>query len=451
VTEEWVSLDEARRRRKEAEAKAEAENAPQPSKQAPPDAKTTQAEICRLASLDKYAYQRERADAAKVLALNIGFLDQQVKAEQEARRAGSDSLPEIEPWADPVDGAELLDEFALAIKRHVAVPTRGEDAVALWALHAHCLDAAEHSPRLEIGSAAPECGKSTLLGIVGDLVPRTLYAANITPAATFRAIEKWRPTLMIDEADTFLQGNDELRGVLDCGHARDGYIVRNVGDDHEPRRFSTWSAVAIAMIGKLPATLASRAIRIELQRLSRTEHVEPYRPRKAPYADLARQAARWAADNIEALCDAEPEMPEGITNRRADNWRALFAIADRAGGDWSGVSGKAREAALTLDHVDAGQTTGIILLEDIRTVLTGRTGDGKITSKALAEELAKMEGRPWPEFGRSKKPITTNAIARLLKPFNVFPLDMRDPHTFKACKGYHVEPLQAVFERYLSP
>ena len=38
-------------------------------------------------------------------------------------------------------------------------------------------------------------------------------------------IEKYKPTLLIDEADTFLRGNEELRGVLNRGHTRSGATI----------------------------------------------------------------------------------------------------------------------------------------------------------------------------------------------------------------------------------
>ena len=106
----------------------------------------------------------------------------------------------------------------------------------------------------------------------------------------------------------------------------------------------------------------------------------------------------------------------------------------------------AREAALTLDHVDAGQTTTIMLLDDMRTLIG--TAD-RINSTKLADGLAKIEGRPWPEYGRAQKPITANAIAKLLKPFNVFPQDIRDPDDGKSCKGYLSVDLADSWSRYL--
>jgi putative DNA primase/helicase len=91
------------------------------------------------------------------------------------------------------------------------------------------------------------------------LVLRPLPSTNVTPAAIFRVIEAHRPTLLIDEADTFLYHNDELRRVLN-GNRKGSTVLRTVGDDHEPRAFATYSACAVALIGALPDTLHDRSV-----------------------------------------------------------------------------------------------------------------------------------------------------------------------------------------------
>ena len=53
--------------------------------------------------------------------------------------------------------------------------------------------------------------------------------------AIFRVVELQRPTLLIDEADTFLPENEELRGILNSGHRQGGSVIRTVGEDFEPR------------------------------------------------------------------------------------------------------------------------------------------------------------------------------------------------------------------------
>ena len=89
------------------------------------------------------------------------------------------------------------------------------------------------------------------------------------------------PTLLIDEADTFLKENDELRGILNTGHRRGGQVTRTVGDDHEPRQFSTWAPAVIAMIGRLPDTLNDRSVVISLRRRKPSEKVESFRSDRA--------------------------------------------------------------------------------------------------------------------------------------------------------------------------
>jgi hypothetical protein len=136
----------------------------------------------------------------------------------------------------------------------------------LWIIHTYLLDSFSISPRLAIGSPEKGCGKTTLLDVISRLVWRPLSTSNATVAAIFRIVELSCPTLLIDEADTFLPENEELRGILNSGHRRGGSVIRTIGDDHEPRMFSTFCPCAIALIGKLPGTLADRSVSVELKR-----------------------------------------------------------------------------------------------------------------------------------------------------------------------------------------
>ena len=131
---------------------------------------------------------------------------------------------------------------------------------------------------MAITSPTPECGKTVLLDLLDGLVPKVLPACNVTSSVVFRIIEERAPTLLIDEADTFLPDSNELRGILDSGHRRsNAFVLRNVGENQEPKHFRTWSAKVVALIGKLPPTLDSRSIHIRLRRMLATESVMPLR------------------------------------------------------------------------------------------------------------------------------------------------------------------------------
>jgi putative DNA primase/helicase len=357
-------------------------------------------------------------------------------------------LPTPEPWPEPVDGPSLIAGVANEIKRYVVLIEEEAEAIALWVLHTHSHDAFPISPRLAITSAEKGCGKTTLLDIVGRLVPRPMPTSNVTPASVFRIIEAARPTLLIDEADTFLTRNDDLRGILNSGHRRSAaHVTRTVGDDHEPRMFSTWAPVGIAMIGGLPDTLEDRsAPRVRLQRARPDQKVERFRADRCLALDtLARKAARWADDNFAALKDADPDVPECLSHRAADNWRPLLAIADAAGGEWPT---RARHVAQKLGTAPASaMSEGVMCLADIREVFD-RSKSDRILSAILANALNGMEDRPWGDCQRGK-PLDPRGLARLLAPFGIHPRTVRCK--MGNGKGYMREWFDDAFARYLPP
>lgn len=333
-------------------------------------------------------------------------------------------LEDPEPWPDPVDGAALLDAIAATFTRYLALPNHAAAVLALWVLHAYTFAAWFTSPMLAITSPVKRCGKTLLLIVLGALVPRRLFASNVTPAVLFRTIEKYRPTLLIDEADTFVRENDELRGVLNSGHTRTtAVVIRAVGDDHDPRAFSTWCPKAIALIGKLPDTLADRAIEVAMRRRTAGERVERLRQDRieAECAQFRRQAARWAADCLTDLQDADPIAPVDLHDRAADCWRPLLALADRAGARWPVL---AREAAKALSGVtdDADQPATVLLLGDAQTIFAARQ---EFSSADLVKALLALDSRPWATWGKANTGLTSNALARLLRDFGIHPAKIR--------------------------
>ena len=354
-----------------------------------------------------------------------------------------------EPWADPVDGAGVLDRIAATFTRYLAMPTHAGTLLALWVLHAYTFSAWFTSPILAITSPQKRCGKTLLLIVLGALAPRRLFASNVTPAVLFRTIEKYRPTLLIDEADTFIRDNDELRGVLNSGHTRTtAVVIRAVGEEFDPRAFSTWCAKAIALIGRLPDTLADRSIEIAMRRRSSSETVERLRQDRieGECTDARRQAARWADDHLLDLQDADPQVPVALHDRAADCWRPLLAIADCAGGSWPG---KAREAALALSGGLTEDDATTRLLQDILDIFTAADHPDVITSSAIVEQLVAIEERPWREWSHGR-PLSTAKLARMLAEYGVHPagtIRIGD----KTAKGYRRAAFTDAWNRYLPP
>ena len=75
-------------------------------------------------------------------------------------------------------------------------------------------------------------------------------------SALVRKIDRYKPTLLLDESDAAFEAksgdySEALRGILNTGFERDGAYTMNVpvGNSWEPRDFSTFAAKAIAGIG----------------------------------------------------------------------------------------------------------------------------------------------------------------------------------------------------------
>jgi len=414
------------------------------------------AELARLAALPLLEYERQRKDAAGRLGISrISILDRLAAAlrgdgaQETGGRGRPLDLVDIEPWPTPVDGSALLVELADRIRRHVILEPAAADAAALWVVHTHSIEAAYVSPRLAITSPEKRCGKTTLLSVLNGLVRRPLTAANITPATMFRAIEAAGPTLLVDEADTFINGAEELRGVINAGHSHaTATVLRTVEtrDGHEVRAFAVWGAMALAAIGRLPGTIEDRAIKIALRRRRADEPVQRFRlDRLTDLRPIAQRAARWVADHIEELRVADPPVPAELHDRAADNWRPLLAIADAAGDAWP-ERARGAALALTLDSADDAETVRTMLLADLRALFAARASD-RIASEEVVAQLGLLDDRPWAEY-RAGKPITKAQLARLLKPFGISSGTIRLPDG-RTPKGYHLASFADAFARYL--
>lgn len=405
--------------------------------------------ISLLAAMDDINYFRSRDEFAQKLKLKPADLDKLVKTHKQSKQQENVSedgiFSVVTPWSEYVDGSVLLHEITATIQRYAVLSQDQARACALWVAFSWFIDGASVAPILNISSPQMRCGKSKLLGLVGEFVTRPLMASNISPAALFRAVERWKPTLMIDEADTFVAKNDELRGIVNAGHYRNtAYVIRTTGDDHEPKQFYTWCAKAMAGIGNLPDTIKDRSIVIELRRKLPHEKVEKLRHRDSAALEPYRQKlCRWALDELDRYSSLQPAPVEGINDRAADNWEPLLAVAELAGGEWPEY---ARKSAMALSGVSQeAPTIEVELLTDIRDVFEQK-GQECLFTVELLDALCGDDEKPWVTWNKGR-PMSASQLSKKLSPFKVKPDDVRRGTVVK--KGYRLSKLQDAFERYL--
>jgi Protein of unknown function (DUF3631) len=407
-----------------------------------------EAKIAALAGLGEFAYQRCRVSEAKALGVPVAALDKLVRRCRGVAEKKVAALPHwhVDAWNTAISGAELLDSIEKVFRRYIVLPKGEAEALALWTLHAWTADAGDISPFMVLVSPTKRCGKTSALIILYYLTPRSELASNISASAVFRYIQDTRPTLLIDEADTFVRDNEQMRGILNSGHTKAAaHVIRNVeiNGEHKPQRFSTWAPKAIATIRELADTLEDRAIIVTLQRKPKAAVVARLRKRDSDeFATLRRQAARWAADNFEKLTDPDPDVPEVLNDRAADNWRPLLAIADLAGSRWPQ---RAREAACLLSG--EGHESSSINVELLANIKKAFGDKEAMASADLVAALVANPEWPWAEWTRGR-PLTQRQLARLLKPFFIIPQTVHI-HGFKDAKGYSRIALAEAWAAYL--
>jgi hypothetical protein len=392
-------------------------------------------------------YRREATHLLLQLAAAVAAERAKPKAKEVTDNTSP--FPLLEPWEDSVDGAALLDELRALIKNYVLLPDDAPDALALWILHTYSLDAADYTPYILITSPVRECGKTTLLEILQHLAYRTISSAGITAAALYRSIERYTPTMLLDEVDTRLKldGGEALRGVLNAGFQRSGRVTLCVGDHHEPRYFPVFCPKVLAGIGHVWDTVASRSIAIRMTRASKRELTSLYKIRGHLIAGLClpyrSKALRWANDNRDALREVDPATPAELGARQSDVWRPLLAIADVVGGDWPQM---ARAAAVALQNAaDEEGDDALLLLSDLRDLFRSDGKDALFTADIL-DALRVREDRPWPEY-RADRPITAKGVAGLIGRFGIKSKTVR--RGTDTNKGYALDDLAPVFKRYL--
>ena len=223
---------------------------------------------------------------------------------------------------------------------------------------------------------------------------------------------------------------------------RQGYALHHHGDN--VAEYLCFAPLAVAGLRTLPDTLASRAIFIHMRRRAPDEEVESFRLRYHPAeAEPIKMAlAEWCQEHEDEIRDMEPAMPFGITDRNADCWEPLLAIADAAGGDWPE---QAREAAkyLTGAANDDTITKGIELLQHIKEAFGDKD---RLWTSDLIDRLCDRPESPWTDVFRGKA-INDRGLAVRLTPYGIKSRDVRIGATKH--KGYLVTDFHDAWKRYL--
>jgi Protein of unknown function (DUF3631) len=340
-------------------------------------------------------------------------------------------------------GADVLNDVSSFVARFNVFPSEHcVPTLALWYAHTHMADRFYVTPRLILDSAEPGSGKTRVLEVAQFLVNAPEMTISAKPAALFRLVQAGPITILFDEVDTIFNpktsgngDNDDLRAMLNVGYKRSATIPRCVGDvkSMQVKRFKVYAPAVLAGIaGGMPATITTRAITIHMRRRRPDERVDQFREKvvEREAAPIRDALTTWVNAVTYQVADAEPEMPPGVTDRSAEIWEPLIALADAAGGHWPDT---ARNACrhFVLDAGPQAGSLGVRLLADLRELYTTHDADRLTTADILAA-LVGLDETPWPDlYG---KPLDARRLARELGRYGVKPVTFETDSG--SAKGY---------------
>ncbi|HQR83502.1 MAG: hypothetical protein B7Y05_09585 [Polynucleobacter sp. 24-46-87] len=403
--------------------------------------------IERLAKLRPAEYDRVKKDEAGKLGITVKALDAEIRIKQKEKDLANDApFKTIEPWPHAIDGADLLCSVIKTIRRYVICSEHTARAATLWITHTYLLDVIYCSPLAIITAPDKGCGKSTLLDVMADMVYQPIPTASISAAALYRTIEEYQPTLLIDEVDSFLAGDEAMRGIINCGHKRKAaFVMRCDGEDNKPKRFSTWAAKLLSGISakNLHDTITSRAIILELRKKLATEVIASNRNNQDEYHALSRKLVRWTSDIKGQLRQSNVTFPNSLNDRQKDNWESLLAVADIAGGQWPEI---ARETAVAICSKAETKSYQVELLEDIKAIFELKKID-RVSTANLINYLCEDVEANWATYSHGKQ-ISPKQLAKILGSYGIVSKTVRFGG-YATAKGYDKAQFLDAWARYV--
>jgi hypothetical protein len=364
----------------------------------------------------------------------------------------------VEPHPEPVLLQQVLQDLCEYIGNYVVLEPYYVDILALWVVMTWVFDRFDRLPILLVTSPAPRSGKTTLFEILLKVVNRGLPNNLITPASMFRTIEKYHPTLFIDEADTLLRDNEDLTRIINSAHDSESRVTRCDPITNEPRTYNCFAPVALAGNNPVmaPAT-RDRCIEIKLKRKLRDDN-SCGRARKRQVKSHAKELLPYI---VRVVQDIAPLLETVLANLTSDfHFSELEDLDDRAYdcveplaiialiADLQAYGRIVKdgwfERAVTaiktvVENRTETDTKHIQLLRDIKTVFD-QTQKKALPSKELLAKLKQLDESPWDD-------LTERTLAKMLKPFEVKPEVIRFPA--KEARGYKRQSFEDPWKRYL--
>ncbi len=366
--------------------------------------------------------------------------------QEKEKKDDSVIVEDITPYHDDLDSEELANEILTLLNNYIYTDSvENFYLLTTYIFLTYSFEKFPVLPMLLLTSPVKRSGKTTTLNTLAGLVSKALLVGNISPAAVFRVIEKYKPTLLIDEVDAGLAKNEELRGILNAGHTKATAFVIRSGDktqNFEPVKFNTFSPKILAMIGLPSTTWVDRSVIIKMSRKPTNVKLK-----KLPLdffektLEIRQKLKKWS-ESTQFIDPPQDALPNIANDRAFDNYYPLLTISYNISEKWFE---NVKRAITNAENDEEGEMK-IELLKDLYNFFTEKDTE-KAATRDIVEYLNDLDERPWPDF-RNGKGINARILAKMLKDFGVVSKNIKDYS--KVAKGYTLEDLNPIFERYLN-
>jgi hypothetical protein len=171
---------------------------------------------------------------------------------------------------------ELIEEIERYIHKYVDLPEFERRIVTAYVMFSYLADKTWELPYLRVVGESGS-GKSRLTQVTGMASYRPILVVAPSAASIYRTIEKFHPTLVIDEANLSSQSEDTeaVFQILNAGNQRVYSVIKVTKGSNDKQEVETLDCYGPKVITGLTTTdsraFESRALHIEMRRTSRVD------------------------------------------------------------------------------------------------------------------------------------------------------------------------------------
>lgn len=361
----------------------------------------------------------------------------------------TDALTRLTVVSRTTDPSLIFDRVEKFVSDYVVLQRYSSLVITAWVFAAY-LDLWDRFPHLLIYSPEKRCGKSLLLQVLEEIVPRPKPTQFLTPAVLYRLIERDRPTLLIDEAqDLNRKGAGEasvaVRNLISGSISRNATVQRCRPKGRGIEEFHTFCPKVIAHIGKPDDVLGDRCLTVELRRKLEAEECNRFRIRKvqARSHKLREILERWAEHESRAKNIYADLEPFNIGNdRMADLLMPLqtVLIVTRKNNRLRELQAYANSID-ERDRKEESQSWPVRMLVSCKAVFDSAGNPDFLPTADLLRALNDMEEEPWPNWNKGEG-LNAHGLGRLLGNYDI------DSSSNGKVRGYKRRHFEDAWQRY---